>query len=282
MSWLFFTIIATVFWGIGQLFIKKGFSKITTLWTVVISTIINLLIYIPFALANNADLKIDLMLLPFIFFISFFYIFFFYAIEKGQLAFAGTIFATYPVTTIILSFIFLHERPSPLQYLMIALILIGSILLSYFATPKDKKEKIKYIWIFWALLGAITTGAGDFLAKIVLNNVEVHTYNFYYPLTYILSLAVFWIFDKKGRKIEKIDFKQFRFTILGISLMTLGLLSFNFALSKGIASIITTISSGYAAITILLSYLFLKESINKKQLFSIALILIGIILIGLG
>lgn len=281
MSWLFFTIVAAIFWGVGQVFIKKGFSKISTLWTIVISTIVNALIYIPFALANNADLKIDLILLPLIFFISFLYIFFFYAIEKGQLAFAGTIFATYPLTTIILSYIFLHERPSTFQYIMIVLILLGSILLSYFGTSKDNK-KIKYTWILWAVLGAVTTGAGDFLAKIVLNNVQVNTYNFYYPLVYIISLGIFWTIDKKGRKLEKINIGQFKFTIIGITLLTMGLLSLNFAMSKGIVSIVTTVSSSYAALTILLSYLFLKESINKKQLFAIILIIIGIVFIGLG
>jgi transporter family protein len=280
MSWLYFSILTALLWGLGQIFIKKGFSRISILWSVVISAAINALIYVPFSLFYGGSFVIPIPYLLLTFVITFLYIFFFYAIEKGQLAFAGTIFATYPLTTVVLSFIFLHERPSVLQYIMMALILSGSILLSYFGT-KSSKKSIKSSWLFWAVLGSVTTGTADFLAKIVIDNVPLQTYNLYYPICYIGSLAIFWFFDKKNRTFpKKMPRIPLLYSIVGISMLTLGLLSFNFALELGQASIVSTVSSGYVAILVLLAYFFLKEPINKKQWIAISLIAIGIIFIN--
>src|SRR3989344_1569150 len=246
MSWLFFSLISALLWGIGQVIIKRGFLNLSSLWNVVISASINILIYIPFALYNKASLAIPFTYLCILFVITFFYIFFFYAIEKGQLVFSGTIFATYPVTTIILSFIFLNERPHFMQFFMIGLVITGCMLLTYFTDKTKKGGKIQLSWVFWALLGAITTGAADFLAKIVLNNIQIQTYNFYYPIVYTLSLGLFWIFDKNGRALsKKISLKQIVTTSIGISMLTIGLLSLNYAFALGKASLVSTISSSY-------------------------------------
>ena len=281
-SWIYFTILTIALWGVGQIFIKKGFTRITTLWTVVISATINLIIYVPFALSQGAVFKIDSAAALLMFIITFFYILFFYAIEKGQISFSGTIYATYPVTTIILSSLFLGESISSLQTLSIVFVMTGTILLSIFAKDVKSKQKIKLIWITWAVLGAVTTGAADFLAKFVIADTSVNTYNLFYPLFYILSLAAFWMIDKKGRTLpKKIKFNDLKFTIVGITMLTCGMLSFNYALSFGKASLVAPLSSAYVAITIILAYFFLHESINRKQLIALAVIGFGIILIGL-
>lgn len=279
-SWLLFALLTALLWGVGQVLIKKGFSRISILWSVAISATINALIYIPFSILNGGSFAIPPIYLLVTFVITFFYIFFFYAIEKGQLAFAGTIFATYPLTTVLLSYLFLHERPSPLQFVMILLILLGCILLSY-SGVKSSKKKTNNSWFFWAILGSVTTGAADFLAKIVIDNVPLQTYNLYYPLCYIGSLSIFWFFDKKNRTFPaKIPYKQLLYSIVGIAMLTIGLLSFNFALEYGEASFVSTVSSSYVAILVLLSYVFLKEPITKKQWFSILLIVVGVMFIN--
>lgn len=281
MNWLVYSLITVILWGVGQVLIKKGFTNISSLWSLVISASINALVYIPFALLTGATFSISPLFFVVIFVITALNMFFFYAIEKGQLAFSGTIFATYPVTTIVLSYIFLQENPSAFQFLMIALILFGSGLLAYTAKSDGKKQTLFHSWIFWALLGSIGVGTADFLAKISIGEVGLPTYNLFFPITYILGLCGYWFIDKNGRNLSKnILPKQFIWTIGGVLLLTLGLLSFNYALEHGNVSIVATISSSYAALTILLAYIFLHEKISRQQLVAIVCIVIGIIFIG--
>lgn len=282
MSWILFSLLSALLWGTGQILLKKGFSNLSPLWNILISTCVNIAIYVPFALLNQASLSVSIPTLLIILFISCLYMFFFYAIEKGQIAFAGTIFATYPVTTIILSTIFLHERLNLQQSFMAFLIILGGILLGYFAIDRQKKFSFRTSWIVWAVLGSITTGAGDFAAKVVLNSTPLQTYNFYYPLMYSVSFALFWLIDRKGRQfVSSPNIKKFNLTIIGVVLLTFGLLSLNYAFSLQKASLVTSVSSSYTALTVLLAYIFLREKINKKQFMALLLIIIGVIFIGI-
>jgi transporter family protein len=281
MSWLFFTLLAALLWAAGQVILKKGFNNISSLWSIILSACVNLLIYIPFSLITHASLQISLIHLCGIFLISFLYIFYFYAIEKGQLAFTGTIFSTYPITTIILSSIFLQERLSLFQFFMVGLVVIGSVLLSLSPEKGSKKKDFKKIWILWAVFASITTGAGDFGAKLLLNNISFQTYTFYYPLMYVANVALFWMIDKKGRKfLSKPTPSKLSTTTIGVTMLTFGLLALSYAFTLQKVSIVTTISSSYMALTILFAYLFLKEKINRRQLFALFLIIIGVTFIS--
>jgi len=64
--------------------------------------------------------------------------------------------------------------------------------------------------------------------------------------------------------------------------MEIAFVSFHFALSGGLASIVTPISSIYVGITAVLAWLILKEKINKIHFFGIACAAIGVILIGIS
>lgn len=280
MLWLIVALTTAVLWGTGQVLLKIGFSHLSSLWSALMSATINALIYIPFALFNHASLAVSPLNLFLIFCVTFLFIFFFYAIEKGQLAFAGTIFATYPITTVILSSIFLHEQLSFFQLLLIGVVIIGSMLLTQ--GKSNKKTKIKSQWLLWAIVGAITTGAGDFIAKIVLNSTPLQTYNFYYPLMYFVAASIFWLTDKKGRKISSVRVSTFSFTVIGVVFLTCGLLSLNYAISLYKVSLVSTVSSIYMAVTVLLAYIFLHEKITLKQLVALLLIILGVSLMSIS
>lgn len=281
MNWIVYALITVILWGIGQVFIKKGLSSISSFWSIVVSGTINALIYIPFALATGGELIITPIFFFSILCIALLNMLFFYAIEKGQLAFSGTIFATYPIITIILSSIFLGERLSTFQYMMIALILAGGGVLGYTAKAEKAKLGLLGSWLFWALLGSIGVGVADFLAKITINNIGVPTYNLFFPLTYGIGIILYFLIDRKGRSLpKKIHPKQFLWSIAGVVLLTVGMLSFNYALDQGNVSLVATVSSSYAAVTVLLARTFLKEKMTKIQLMGIISILTGVIFIS--
>ncbi|MBI2442421.1 MAG: DMT family transporter [Candidatus Levybacteria bacterium] len=282
MEWFPFALLTALLWGIGQNIIKKGLESVPPVWNVLIGSFINFATYIPVALLNRPSFSLSFPQVIILLVIPFLYIFYYYAIEKKQVSFSGTIFATYPVTTISLSVLFLHEQLNFQKVIMIALILVGCFLLSRSQKSRTNlKNEMKFTWLAWAIFASIATGLGDFLAKLVLSDISVHTYNFYYPFFYFANFFLFFLIDKKGRKLSK-SFSKTRLviTFLGILTLNLGVLLFNFALSRGPASLVTTVSSAFAGVSIVIAYFIFKEKISGIQWVSLLMIVIGIIFIG--
>lgn len=282
MNWLFFALIAAFTFGVGQVFIKKGYDHFSPLWNVIIDAAFTILIYIPIAFLLGVSLDITPFHILMITLISTLYIFFYYAIEHGNLSLSGTIFATYPLFTILLSLLFLREKVSLFQAIMIVLIITGVLLLSYVpGTVQKIKNVSKKRWLTWAIFGSFTTGFGDFLSKVTLNNMQISSYLLLFALVFPITCMFFWIFDKKGRMFPRtISFKKVRWTLFGTAMLSVGVLAISFAFSLGKASLVAPISSSYIGITVLLSYFFLKESISKKQVIAICMIAIGVAFIN--
>jgi drug/metabolite transporter (DMT)-like permease len=86
------------------------------------------------------------------------YHFFFYAISKGQISLTGTIVAGYPLFTILLSYFFLHEQLSPVQYTGIALILTGDVIVALPGNDKADGDGLlhgsrhDYTWVLWGFI----------------------------------------------------------------------------------------------------------------------------------
>ena len=282
MNWLAFSLITVTLWGVGQVLIKKGLSNISSFWSIVVSGTINALVLIPFSLLSGAEFTITPLFFFVIFTIAFLNMLFFYAIEKGQLALSGTLFATYPVVTILLSSIFLQEELHVSQYFMIALILGGGAILGYTGSSSSGKQKVAKSWFFWAILGSVGVGVADFLAKVAINTTGVPTYNLFFPLAYIIGILVYFVLDRKGRMLPKnIQPRKFLWSISGVLLLTLGMVSFNYALEHGDVSLVATVSSSYAAVTVILASTFLREKITRIQLIGIIAILTGVTFISI-
>jgi uncharacterized membrane protein len=280
MSWLFFALTTALLWGVGQVIIKKGLTNITPLGNILIGAIINILVYIPFSLTHSFSFYLEPTQAIYLLLIPILYIVYYYAIEKGQISFVGTIFATYPIVTILLSTTLLKEQLSLFQVLMIFLILSGGVILAL-SERLPKLRDFKSSWIAWGILGAVTTGVADFLVKDLLVNVSIHTYNFYYPFFYLTGFLVYFLLDRTGRKMPKnSNLKSYSYTTIGILLMNVGILFLNFAFSEGPASLVSTVSSSYAGVTIFLSFFLLKEKIKRIQWMALSLILVGILFIN--
>ncbi|MEN9407676.1 MAG: hypothetical protein RLZZ455_892 [Candidatus Parcubacteria bacterium] len=278
MDWLFFSLLAALSFGIGQVFIKKGYENFSPLWNAILDAGITIFLYIPVALLLGLNLQITSFHVLMITIISALYIFFYYAIEHGNLSLSATIFSSYPIITIILSILFLRESVSTLQAAMIILVVLGVLLLSYSPGTLSKiKNMSSKKWVFWALFGAFTTGFGDFLSKMTLGTIDINSYITLFALVFPLTSLGFWIFDKKGRRLpEKITLHKMKYTFLGTFLLSVGVLAISFAFSLGKASLVAPISSSYIAVTVILSYFFLKEPLSRFQIVAICMIAIGV------
>jgi bacterial/archaeal transporter family protein len=273
--WLLFSLLAAIFWASGGTLVKKGLYHISPLIGNIIGFFTFLIIFIPYAFLNGATFEIDLLSFILLIIITIFINVYFYGLEKGQMALSGTIIATYPVITILLSTLFIGETLTFIQISMIFLIIIGGAILSYTDT---NSQTFKPYWFIWAVATSISLGIADFLAKVVITRIGLNHYLLFFPFAFLIALCFFWIIDKKGRKFPKVKkVKNLLFMFLGNAVENLGNLFFYASLSLGLASLVSPISSSWAAMAVIMALVFLKEKISRQQLLGIIIIVIGII-----
>lgn len=281
MIWLYYTLLTSLFWGIGQILIKKGLTNISPLINNIISTIVCLLIFLPFAFINGINLNlINPLIVIFILLIAFSYQIYYYALSKGEVSSTGTVMAAYPLVTVLLSRIFLGEKTNLFQKLAIFMVILGTVIISL--PNKNNKKTSSKIWFWWALANVIIIGFGDFLAKVTINDIGPYNYLFLLPIFYIPVNLVLFLIDKKGRQTPRFNFQQFLPTFIGVLMIEIGIIFFNLGFAHGQASLVTPLSSSYAAIAVVLALIFLKEKVTKIQLSGIILTIIGIILFGVS
>jgi uncharacterized membrane protein len=277
MTWFMYALSAAILWGIAQVLIKKGFENTSPLFNNFLSTIFSFLIFIPFALIGG----VNWIILPKILFLVFLAaapnFIYYYTANKGEISLTGTLMATYPIFTILLSALFLGEQTSVCQKLAILIIIIGSFLIS-----KPKKFSLKLeSWVVWGIVSSIIIGFADFMGKVTLMRANVYTFMFAFSIGYVVSLIITYIFDKNGRKFPKINDRKIIPTLIGTFMMELGVLLLYLGLSVGKASLVSPISSSYVALTVILAVAFLKDKATKTQWLGIMLTVAGVILIGI-
>lgn len=275
--WLIFSLSAALLWGIGQIFIKKGMSRVSPLIYNILAVIIDLILWFPLALFMGINFSKVLQILPLALLAGVTYFLYYYVIAKGQVSLTGTILAAYPLTTIILSAIFLGEQTSLIQKLATVLVLLGAV---FIAIPSDGRFKLES-WVWWAAGGALLIGSGDFLAKLAVNKSDTYTWLFTLGLSYLPIVIVNYFLDKKGRVIPKISLKEFWPSLVGTFMLSAGMIFFYLAFAEGLASLVAPVSSSYVVLTAVLAFIFLKEKISKLQLVGIISTSLGIILLGI-
>ncbi len=262
------------------MFAKKGLSHTTPLFNNLLGACLFFILAVPFALSNGANFsEVPRIFLPTCV-IAALLLVYYYVINLEKVSLSGTIQSSYPLFTIILSFIFLHENPSLLQKLAALIVLAGTVIL---AAGEDivLSKRIRFGRWFWiALAGAVMAGTSDFFAKTILNHTNTYSYILTYAIAYMCVAVLSALIDKNGRKLPKLNQKIIP-TFLGVSMMELGTITFYLAISLGLVSVVSPASSFYVGITAVLAWIFLKEKVNKLQVLGVILSAIGVIFLGI-
>jgi len=224
--WLLFTLLSATLFGVGQVFTKKGLDETSPLLNNLLGAGVTLLITVPFALMNGAHISFVPKVLPITLVIALLLLCYYYIIAKGQVSLTGTILASYPLITIALSLLFLHEQPSLFQKIAIALILLGTIVIVAGENLNAFKRLQFGGWFYWALGGAIAIGTGDFLTKIAINRSDMYTYLLAYGIAFGIVAGSSYFFDKKGRRFPKLTNTKFLPTLIGVTMLETGVVVF--------------------------------------------------------
>lgn len=122
----------------------------------------------------------------------------------------------------------------------------------------------------WGIGSLFYKIANDNIHPIMVSSVVTAVYLIITPLTYL-----FFKFPKD------LNVTGVSASVLAGICMAGGSLAYFFALRRGGAGEVTTITALYPGLTLLLSMYFLKETINLKQGIGMVLALISFVLLGL-
>ena len=297
--WLVFTLITTLLWGAAELFYKKGSHEerkydhlrvcvlvgavmgIHAVFTLLTSDIeynpMNLIAYLPVSLCYILSMACS-----------------FFGIRFIEESLADPIENTAGAMCSILCVIFLGETIAPMVWVAIAIMVVGIIGVSYTERSADvyrtRKlgKRLAIVAFAMPFCYAFIDAFGSFLDIFFLEmetspligvteeNIELVA-NISYELTFAIVGLVLFIFMKCKR--VSFELPKQKDKIIAAVCETAGQLTYVYAMS-GNGAIAAPILSCVCVVSLLLSRIFLKEKLTKKQYLFIAIIIVGILMLA--
>lgn len=203
---------------------------------------------------------------------------FFKAIQIGDVSKVVPIDKSSVVITIILSFIILQEPMTPLVIAGGIVITIGTFIL---IGKREKKKKEGYFqsYIFLAILSAIFAALTSILAKIGIEDVDSNVATFIRTVVILIFAWSIVFFQRTQKDLKTISNRSYLFLILSGIATGLSWLCYFAAIQIGKVSIVAPIDKFSVVITMVLSFIILKEKPNKNTIIGGIAITIGTILL---
>ncbi|KOO47794.1 EamA family transporter [Viridibacillus arvi] len=298
--WFLFAILTWLSWGAANLFYKKGSDsndknshiKITIMVGLVMGIHATIYMFVKGLEFHPQDM---LTYLP----VSTLYIvsmvFGYIGLRYLELSIAAPVQNASGAVTTILLYMFFPQEVTWIHFAGIIAITAGVIWIAVIEKQQDdallrsQKVKIerKYQFGFFALLFpilyALIDGVGTFADGIYLDELTIMTEDaalLAYEYTFFIVAVVCFIYLRFYKKVKFNVFKERDRTYAAV-LETIGQFFYVYAISA-YAFISAPIISSYCIFSIILSRIFLKEKLTKKQYFVIAIIMLGIVILGLA
>ena len=193
----------------------------------------------------------------------------------------------------VLCFLFLGQTMSWIQFAAVALVVLGVVLLSVFDMKDENKARKfrgevieqKYqvsalavsLPIFYCILDALGT-FGDALVMDTLALVSEEEAEIAYEFTFLfcaVAAFIFLVFIKK----QKFRLWDEREKGLGALCETAGQFAYVYAIADN-AIMAAPLISSYCLFSVVLSRIFLKEKLTKRQYLAIGVAVCGIVIMG--
>lgn len=169
----------------------------------------------------------------------------------------------------------------------LALKLVGTVLIglgTYLMIEKkrtqtEKKDSRK--WIVYAVCSAVFAALTSILAKIGITGVES---NLGTAIRTVVVLIMAWliVFIKgKQSQFKSLDKRELVFIILSGIATGASWLCYYYAIQNGVVSVVVPIDKMSILLTVIFSFLFLKEKISKKAVLGLALMLLGTLIMAI-
>lgn len=297
--WLFFTLATTLLWGVAELFYKKGSHEdckydhlrvcvlvgavmgVHAIFTLLTSDItynpMNLIAYLPVSLCYIVSMACS-----------------FFGIRFIEESLADPIENTSGAMCSIMCVLFLGDKISLPVWIAIAVIVVGIIGVTKTEKSSEvnrsqklgkKLATVAFLMPFcYAFIDAVGCVLDIFflemetspLIGITEENIELVA-NVSYELTFAIVALILFIFMKVKR--VKFELPKQGDKLIAAICETAGQLTYVYAMS-GNGAIAAPILSSVCVVSLLLSRIFLKEKLTKKQYLFIAIIIVGILMLA--
>ena len=303
--WFIFALITLLSWGTADLFYKKGadekdkYSHLKTsmmvglvmgihaicmlLFTDMNYNFINILIYLPVSLMYILSMTIG-----------------YFGLRYLEVSISSPIQNSSGAVVCLLCLIFLKQTVDLVTAIAIILISVGIFMLGVIEKSKqkdyeelnNKKYKIGFVAFLIPIIYCIIDALGTFFDAYYLDSLELtplknvteltleNVANTSYELTFLICAILIFVFLKFIKK-QKLVIKEQKERASAAIFETIGQFTYVYAMS-GASIIAAPMISAYSIVSIILSRIFLKEKLNKKQYAVVTIIMLGIVVLGIS
>lgn len=298
--WFLFALLTSLAWGSADLFYKKGsdikdkysYIKIITMVGLVMGIhgffylITNEITFSPFQIVRYLPVSALYILSMAIGYVGLRYI---------ELSISSPIQNSSGAITALLCFIFFRQSLGWISVLGILIISTGIFTISiiekveesknsgFINKEYDVKYQIGFLAIIFPILYCIIDGLGTFADVVYLDELSLISetdallaYEFTFFICGLMCLAYLTLIKKQKFSLLKEKEKG-----MAAIFETIGQFFYVFAMA-GNGVIAAPLIASYSIISIILSRIFLKEKLSKKQYIIIFYVIIGIILLGIS
>ena len=306
MEWLFFALATTLLWGLAELFYKKGALEREKYSHLKICVMVGLVmgLHAVFTLLTTKDMGYNLNYLLAYLPVSACYIlsmaFSFFGMRFIEESISDPIENTSGAMCALMCVIFLQVELGVLIWVAIGIITVGVVGIGFLENSGDLNRRrrlgkklaiiafcMPFLYAFIDAVGCVLDiyfledAASPLFALGATEDTIENIANTSYELTFAAVGLVLFIFMKiKGVKfggmLEQKD------KALAAVCETAGQLTYVYAMASGEGAIAASIISAVCVVSLILSRIFLKEKLTKKQYVFICIIIVGILLLAVA
>ncbi len=284
---MIFGLIAAVGWGLTDFFAATAGRRVGSIATVVLGQTMSWTFITTVLLISGTSLQplhaiVWLILLNGVFTASSYFTHF-RALELGPVAVVSPIGAAYAVVGVALTVIFIHEHPSALELVGAGVTITGVMLVSTDIRALRAGIRGHAPGLPWALASMVGFGVAAFLLATASRHAgwvaamwgsRMAQLVCYLPLVLLRPAELRRYRGAGGAAIALAMAAGFA-DILGVAV-------FSYGTQKGSVSLVLAASAVFPLIAVALSYVYLKERLVPNQYVGIAVVVTGLMLLGLS
>ncbi len=280
---ILFALISYLGWGSGSFLEAVTARKLSSysliFWAHLLSFIL-LSLYVPFALTDLSKLTLNIFLM--VLFLAFLGIFlggilYYEALKIGNRVTVGTIAASFPVVTVVISLLFLGERVSNQQLVSIIITFMG-LFMSIFNFKAIRNKYLLNKAALFALLAMLSWGI--YFAFIKIAVVKVGWFWPNYITFFLFPLVLLYTQFRKVRIEAPTKNGALIPLVASTILVRIAELSYNLGISKGLVTVVAPIAGANQTLFVILAFFIFKDPITKQQIIGIVTTLLGIVLLS--
>lgn len=204
---------------------------------------------------------------------------YFRALQLGDVNKVTPVDKTSTVLTMLLAALFLGETLSPLKWVCLFLILLGTWAMIGRWDPDIPASNAGGRWFPYALGSAFLASITSLLGKVGMEGIDS---NLGTAIRTVVVLLMAWgivLATGKGREIRNIDSRSWGFLLLSGLATGISWLCYFRALQEGPASVVVPIDKLSIVVTIAFSSLFLREKLSPRAALGLVALVAGTLLL---